>query len=70
MENAMHPDRLAEWQEPIENCEDPADRADPAAQTQSERCGTWNAPLDDYEDREMWRRILAACIQPLPDAAD
>lgn len=66
----MSPYPLTERQEPIGNCEDPADRDDLAAQTQSERCGTWNSPLHGYENREMWRRILAACIQPLPDAAD
>jgi hypothetical protein len=66
----MPPYRPSERQEPIGNCEQPADRADPAAQTQSERCGTRNAPLHGYENREMWRRILAACSQPLADAAD
>jgi hypothetical protein len=27
-------------------------------------------PTDDVENRETWRRILAAYIQPLPDTAD
>lgn len=57
----MPPYRLAERQEPIGTCEEPADPADLEAP---------NSPLDDYENRDMWRRIRAACIQPLPDAAD
>jgi hypothetical protein len=28
------------------------------------------SPIDDHVNRETWRRILAAHIQPLADAAD
>jgi hypothetical protein len=32
--------------------------------------GSCASPIDDYVSRETWRRVLAAHIQPLPDAAD
>jgi hypothetical protein len=70
MESAMHPHRPTQRQELIESCEDRVDRADLEAQMQSEWWGSYCSPLEGYENHEVWRRILTAHMQPLPEAAD
>lgn len=72
----MRPDRMAQLRQLEESCEDPVDRADLEAQRQAEGWGSYGSPADDVENVEIWRnleiwqRVLAACTQPLPDAAD
>ena len=66
----MSPERLAECRELVENTEDPVDRADLQAQLDAEWWGFSGSPIDDYVSRDTWRLVLAAHIQPLPDAAD
>jgi hypothetical protein len=66
----MDLERLAERQKLVENTEGPVDCADPVSQMKAEWSGSWVSPIDDHVNRETWRRILAAHIQPLADAAD
>lgn len=66
----MHPERLAEWLKLVEHTEDPLDRADLGSQMAAEWWGSYGSPIDDFVSREMWQRVLAAHVQPLPDAAD
>jgi hypothetical protein len=54
---------------PLAAAEDPAARA-VGSSPPAPRSGTGPVRSDDYGNRETWRRILAAHIQPLADAAD
>jgi hypothetical protein len=66
----MAGERLVTWRQLVEHAEDPFDRADQEMMMRAECSGAWISPLADCEDRDMWRRVLAASVQPLPAAAD
>lgn len=65
----MQTERLAHWRQ-LEESVLNLDRADLEAQRQSECWGSYRSPIDDFQNLEIWRRVLAAHTQPLADAAD
>ena len=62
--------RLAEWRELAENTEDPADRSDLESPMLREVHGSYISAEDGSQSVEMWRRVLAASIQPPPSAVE
>ena len=66
----MDRERLAAGRKLAESPEDPVDRADRKSRREAEGQGPTGSSLEAYGNHEMWRRILAAHVQPLADAAD
>jgi hypothetical protein len=66
-ENAMHPESPALRRMLAAKVGDPGARVVVRAQPAPRPMAL---PSGDYGDRETWRRILAAHVQPLPGAAD
>jgi hypothetical protein len=66
----MDRERLTERRQLAESAEDPVDRADRRNRIEAERQGSCGLAPEGYDHHEMWRRILAAHIQPLAGAAD
>ena len=56
--------RPAGWQEPVENAEDAVDRGDLDRRMLRARCGRYSSAEPDPAQLEIWRRGLAATIQP------